>query len=423
MKFHDFHPNIKIRIVVQFFTNLATMMVVPYLAIYFASRVGETITGIMFLTVICSGVVGGFVGGFYGDRWGRKKLLVISECFVGITYLVIALSNSPWFESILVTFILFIINMFFVGVFAPASQAMVIDVSASEERKYVFGFMYWSFNLSLALGGLIGAYLFETYRFELFLSVAIISFLSMLTTIFFISETHTRKEQATPATGSEDHFVATYKKVLRDRVFLLFVFASILISSVENQLTNYIGIRLAKELPAQALLPLQAIPFEVDGMRMLGILRTENTLLVVLFATVITVIMKRYHDRNVLAWGIFFFTLGYMVLGFSCQPWILLLAMLVLSIGELMYIPIKQAILGDIPPSHLRSSYMAINGMSQYIAMIVGAVGITLGSFLSSLMMSLLFAVMGLGGIVLLRSVLREITQRRKSNQEQEISA
>ncbi|MGC5328242.1 MFS transporter [Brevibacillus sp. SYSU BS000544] len=423
MKFRDFHPNIKIRIVVQFFTNLATMMVVPYLAIYFASRVGETITGIMFLTVICSGVAGGFVGGFYGDRLGRKKLLVISECFVGITYLLIALSNSSWFESIPVTFILFIINMFFVGVFAPASQAMVIDVSASEERKYVFGFMYWSFNLSLALGGLIGAYLFETYRFALFLSVAIISLFSMLTTIIFISETHQRNEKATPATGRETNFVGTYKQVLRDKVFLLFVFAGILISSVENQLTNYIGIRLAKELPAQAFLPFQVFPLEVDGMRMLGILRTENTLLVVLFTTIVTAIMKRYHDRNVLTWGIFFFTLGFMVLGFSNQPWVLLLAMLVLSIGELMYIPIKQAILGDIPPTHLRSSYMAINGMTQYIAMMVGAVGITLGSFLSSWTMSLLFAVMGFGGLLLLRSVLREVAGRRKLNKEQEISA
>jgi DHA1 family multidrug resistance protein B-like MFS transporter len=80
MKFRDFHPNIRIRIIIQFFSGLMSIMVLPLMAIYFAERIGATLTGILLFMTVVIGVISGFLGGYYADRIGRKKrILAVSR--------------------------------------------------------------------------------------------------------------------------------------------------------------------------------------------------------------------------------------------------------------------------------------------------------------------------------------------------------
>ncbi|MFF2796629.1 hypothetical protein [Lysinibacillus xylanilyticus] len=46
MKLRDIHPNIKLRLVMQFLGSLISMAVIPFLAIYFTQKIGATKTGI-----------------------------------------------------------------------------------------------------------------------------------------------------------------------------------------------------------------------------------------------------------------------------------------------------------------------------------------------------------------------------------------
>ncbi len=433
MRFRDFHPNIKIRIVVQFLTGLASMMVLPFLAIYFANRVGAVITGFMLLAVILAGVVGGFIGGFYADRVGRRKLMILSEAAVFVTFILIAFANSTWFDSPYFTFVMFIFNMFFGGLFGPASQAMIIDVSTSESRKYIFGITYWVSNLSIAIGGITGAFLFKDYRFELFMGVAIVTLISLMMTIFFIKETYVPKHESNPIPtiqvresrqkrGGIASILVNYGKVLKDRTFMIYIVVSVLVLSLEQQLTNYIGVRLAKEMSLQSLLPWNVISLDVDGIKMLGILRAENTLLVVVCAVLITRLMKRFLDKWVMLIGILIFTMGFSILGFSNTPWVLIVAMLVGTIGELMWVPIKQAMLGDIAPSDARSSYMAVNSLTIYGAMMIGAIGITVGGFLPSWVMVVTFVVIGLVSMFLLNGIIPDLDRRKDAVKSQAAS-
>lgn len=52
MSLAELHANVKVRIIVDFLTGTAMMMVIPFLAIYFSQRVGQTVTGFLFVCVI-----------------------------------------------------------------------------------------------------------------------------------------------------------------------------------------------------------------------------------------------------------------------------------------------------------------------------------------------------------------------------------
>ena len=157
MRIRDIHPNLKLRLAMQFLGGLVTMAVIPFMAIYFAQKIGATQTGIILVLIVISGVIGGFIGGHISDKIGRRKIMIFAELGIMATFFFIALCNSPWFDLPYVTAAFFVLNMFAGGMFQPAAQAMIIDVTDSDSRKLVFTVSYWLGNLATAIGGIIGA--------------------------------------------------------------------------------------------------------------------------------------------------------------------------------------------------------------------------------------------------------------------------
>lgn len=169
------------------------------------------------MVIVLAGISGGFIGGFYSDKIGRKKLMIIADSVVGLMFVGIALVNSPWYNLPYITFGLFIITFFFSGIMGPVAQAMIIDVSSPDNRKFVFTMSYWATNLAIAFGAVIGAYLFKSYHFELFLGVAGVSFISLVITILFISESYIHEK-----TPSEEEGVKVPTRGPCSRIMLKF---------------------------------------------------------------------------------------------------------------------------------------------------------------------------------------------------------
>lgn len=186
-----------------------------------------------------------------------------------------------------------------------------------------------------------------------------------------------------------------------------------LLLSLEQQLTNYIGVRLSQKMPSQVMFSAASFRFHIDGIKMLGFLRTENTLFVVAFTVLVGMLVRRYSDRRVFYIGAGLFTIGYFVLGISTNPWILFAAMIMVSTGEVMYSPVKQAYMANSAPEDRRSSYMAVNGLSFYVAMLVAAVFVTIGAVLPFWAISGFFIVMGGLSMYLFHRVVPELEKRK----------
>jgi len=67
-------------------------------------------------------------------------------------------------------------------------------------------------NLSTAIGGIIGAFLFKNYMFELFIGISLISLLSVFTTVLFITETYTPKPSS-KSSNNKKKFLSNEGKV------------------------------------------------------------------------------------------------------------------------------------------------------------------------------------------------------------------
>ncbi|MBL0385638.1 MFS transporter [Tumebacillus sp. ITR2] len=423
MKYRDLHINVKVRLVEAFLVNLVGNMIYPFMAIYFADRYGPAITGFLFVANILIGLFFGLYGGVLADRFGRRKMLRIAETGRFLSLLIIGLANSPWFDSPLTTLVLVLILNGFGGLAFPAMQAMIVDCTTPEDRKFVYSLDYWTLNTSLLIGGMVGAFFFRSYLFELFSAAALISFGSLCLLLFVIRETHFPKSKSAqekagePAPKSQG---GGYGMVLRDRTFMLYILAVALLLSLEQIFFNYAGVRLSGEMTTQSLFSWGDQDAKVDGVGMFGILRTENALFVVLLAGVATRWFKRFRDTGVLMAGILVTMIGFAVLAVSNSPWLLLVCMLIATLGELMHTPIRQSYLAEIIPPANRGTYMAMTGLNPVIAQLIGAGSITAGAVVSSWVISIATLVIGLASAGLFGKTLLNLPKRKQAMEAEE---
>ncbi|TMU86999.1 MFS transporter [Bacillus sp. BHET2] len=413
MRIRDIHPNLKLRLVMQFLGGLVSMAVIPFMAIYFARKIGATQTGIILILIVISGIIGGFIGGHVSDKIGRRKIMIYAELGIMVTFFFIALCNSPWFDLPYVSAAFFVLNMFAGGMFQPAAQAMIIDVTDTDSRKLIFTISYWLGNLATAIGGIIGAFLFKSYLYELFLGISGISLLSVLVTYYFISETYTPEPSTTQSKSSSSAMVQSYTTVLKDKLFMFYIIGAVFIFTLEQSLTNYVGIRLERDIPEQSA-SLFGIDFMLDGTRMLGFLRTENTLLVVLLSAVVLFLFKKWKDRWTLITGMFIFSVCFSAFAFTNNILFLLILSFVGTFGELMYVPIKQAMIGDLAPSNARSTYMAFYSLTFYGAMIIASLLIIVGEWISPVAMGGILLILGLTGTGLYYVITKSLEGKEK---------
>ncbi|SFJ78091.1 MULTISPECIES: MFS transporter [unclassified Bacillus (in: firmicutes)] len=402
MGFWSMHRNIKIRIITSFLTRTVGTMIFPFMAIYFSIKLGAVLAGFLLLLNVIASLIVGLYGGYIADTLGRKKVMIIGQVIQVISIACMGVVNSDYIDSAWLTFVFLLINSIGSGVMNPATEAMLIDVSTPENRKMMYSINYWAINLSIAIGAIFGGLLFEHYRFQLFILLTGIALLTLYLITVYMEEVYVVQKKVEKQNVLKD-MMNNYRVVMKDRAFIVLCLGSICALSLEFQINNYIGVRLQKEFETITFSLWNGNSFDLTGIRMLSWISTENTVLVVLFSALIVKIMNHFEDRKVLYTGLFIYTIGFTIFGASNSLWILLLAGLFQTIGEMMYVPVSQSIRADMARDDARSSYMAINGMVFQIAKMVGTLGIMIGSVIASWGMSILYCFIGISSIFLFK--------------------
>ncbi|MFE4637717.1 MFS transporter [Streptomyces sp. NPDC056773] len=405
MNFGDLHPNIRLRICVGFVQRLLSVMLMPLLVIHLAALYGAATAGALTLAVAAAGIASNFIGGHLADVYGRRPLLVAGELGATVCFALLALANSPWWSSGAATFLLFLANTCAAQLATPAADAMMVDVSTPESRPLVYTINYWSINVAFTVGALIGGFLYEGHFGQLLAGAAVACALTTGVIWRWISETAPAASRDA-ATGP-GAMLRGYLAVARDRLFLRQLTAAALISAVEMQIGYYIAVRLADEFPRQTLATIGSWAPAVDGVVILGILRALNAALVVALVLAAKNLLARASERTRLYAGIGVFTAGYMVWAVSNSAWVLIAAAVLLTLGEIASIPVRQTLLADLVPEHSRTKYMAAYALNARAGLLVAALCVSVGAFVPAVGMSLLYGTAGLAAILLYRSLLR----------------
>ncbi|TXK76000.1 MFS transporter [Paenibacillus sp. N3.4] len=416
MTFFQFHPNVRLRIAMSFLTNTLGNMVTPFMSIYFARTLGTTIAGTATTISIGLALISATIGGHYADRIGRKKMMLLGEGLATLAYTVMTFANSPLWHSAITTLMMTMLCSASWGLSKPAVEAMLIDVSGPDTRKAIYRISYWCNNLAISIAAIIGGYFFSDYLFELLLAASGMSLFSLIVTALLMKETMPEASKSFNAivakVSNRVTMLGRYAEVLRDRTFIVYLIASVLIVSVEMNMTGYIGVRLAQDIHHAPWLP--GLTATIDGLPLVGFLRTENTLAVVLLSLFVGRLLKGNSDTRVMLVAMLANIIGYSYLVFGNQPVLLLLLMLLATIGELTYVPLKQTLLIQLIPDHARSSYMALYSMASRAALMISGVNMIIGGFLPPSVMALFILLTGLIGVAMLASVLPSLKEKKE---------
>jgi MFS family permease len=236
---------------------------------------------------------------------------------------------------------------------------MVADLLPEEKRADGYGILRVAFNLSVVIAPVLAGFLATRSYTLLFVADAITSGITALLVFFFIGETKPAEE---PGRAQESLWVTFkgYAVPLRDRFYLVMLLGTALLGTVYLQLNSSLGVYLrdVHQVPPQGY----------------GYLLSLNALMVVVMQFWITRRMTGRSQFLMLGLGAVLTAIGFGLYGFVAAYGWFLVAMAVLTVGEMVMVPVGQAIVARLAPEDMRGRYMAVFGYSWTVAGIIGPI-------------------------------------------------
>lgn len=329
----------------MFIDQLGGNFIYPFFALFVTARfgVGLTQVGLMLGTMSAGGIVGGLLGGWMTDRFGRKNLMLFGLLVSGLfSVTIIFIKNfSTLFLAAAIIGVLG--NMS-----GPARQAMMVDILPENKRASGFGVMRVVFNLTVAIGPLIGGLVADRSFNLLFIGDAITSAITFFILLKFLPETKPSKVEKPEEDNKPD--IKGYSTVLRDKNYVLLLIFIMLSFAVLMQMLSTLSVYMR----------------DVHGFpnKYYGYILSLNAVMVVALQFWVSRKSEKYPPLIAMAIGSVFATIGYSLFGFVKGIWLFALAMAILTFGEMVLDPMSQSIAARFAPEDQRGRYMAALGFS-----------------------------------------------------------
>jgi MFS family permease len=343
----------------MFIDNLGGALMFPFFGLYITYKynVGMTEVGVMFSIMAISSLVGSLLGGALTDKFGRKVMILFGLVISAASTLLLAFAPSLDF-----IYLAGLIVGLFGNMAGPAHQAMITDILPEDKRIDGFGILRVIANLAVAIGPAIGGFVAARSYTMLFIIDVILSSITAIIILAFVPET--KPETALQADGQpqrEQSLAETlggYFKVAKDRVFMVYILASIfmVLAYMQMNITLPVFLRDVHGLPESGY----------------GLLLSMNASMVVLFQFWISRRIKKFAPMKIMAWGMVIYAVGFSMYGYVSAFWLFIVAMIIITIAEMLVSPTGQAVVAKLSPEDMRGRYMAVFGFSWTIPNAIG---------------------------------------------------
>lgn len=351
--YSEFPRTFWILIGATFIDRLGGALIFPFLSLYITQKfsVGMTQVGTLFAIYAISSLFGSMFGGAMTDKFGRRSMLIFGLVVSALSSVSMGLVNELQLFYSLAALVGLLSNT---G--GPAQQAMVADLLPEKKRAEGYGIMRVAANLAITIGPAIGGILAATSYLLLFIIDAISSLFTA--TIVYALLPETKPQTPDQPTQSLVQTFGGYRHVAGDGIYMAFLVASILMIIVYVQMNSTLPVFLrdVHGVPPQGF----------------GYILSLNAGMVVLFQFWVTRRISGRPPLIMMALGTIFYALGFSMFGFFSIYALFLLAMVIITIGEMIVIPVAQALVARLAPSDMRGRYMAVYGFSWIIPMAVG---------------------------------------------------
>jgi MFS transporter, DHA1 family, multidrug resistance protein B len=364
MRIRDWDPNLKVRLFSEAMMNITFWMFFPFLTIYFAEEFGKSKAGLLLVFSQVFSVLANLMGGYCADRFGRKRMMVLSAIGQGLSFIAFAFASSPWYQSPSMGFVAFAVAGVFGSFYWPASQAMVADVVDEKDRSNVFAIFYSSINIAVVIGPILGAIFYVHYRFQLLLVAGLVCISLGLILAKWTRETAPGHNSGAFSTDGKWYYflqnqLKDYSLIVKDKTFLLFIIAGVLAGQTFMQLDLLIPVYIKDVFKDQSLFSIGDWSFTVKGEQAFGIVLAENGFLVALLTVFVTKWMGKYYERNVFVLSSVVYAISMILFSQTTWIWGFIIAMAVFTFAELMGAGLQQSFVSKLSPEHMRGQYFA----------------------------------------------------------------
>lgn len=386
------------------FINRCGMMVLPFMTLYLHEERGfsEGDAAMMLSGFGCGSICGIFVGGWLTDRVGSVRVL-ISMLFLSVPmYLIL-----PWMQTTPQILIAMFSLAFFSEGLRPANNAAIAEFSSKEQLTQAFGLQRMAVNLGVSFGPAVGGFLAEVNFFWLF----IVDAMTTLTCASFVAfllgwSRKSNEDEASPGATETDATEAEKpSRWIHDYVFFIFLGLLIVTSIVFFQF--------------QSTYPLYLSDHYQLSKRHIGLICAVNTFTIVIFEMLLLAQARNWPKLRSIGWGCALACIGFGILPLSQAVWFAVLSMVIITLGEMLWMPIATGWVGQRCTTKNRGAMMGMYAMTYSIASVIAPIaGGKIYAFNKELLWygSLGVGVLILGGFFMLARLESDPTDEEKQS-------
>jgi len=349
------HPKEIWSLVVLTFINRVGTMVIPFLTVYLTTVLNFNLeeAGVLASAFGFGSLAGTYIGGRLTDKMGAEFVIANSLIFSGFLFIGLQFANS--FN---ILFILIFTTAFFGEAYRPAMMVAVGNFVPISKTGRTMAFLRLSINLgfsgAVVVGGFVAASLGYSWLFWIDGITCIIAAVYFL----IVSRKWDKHKEVIEQTEQEkikDFSLSPYKNLK----FLLFLIATFLMGFAFVQWFYSVPVFIKSN-------------WGFDE-RYIGILMAMNGLLIVLIEMPLIHSIERAKKINLsMILGLFLVGLSFLPFLFPKALILCFIAMLLLTSGEILFMPLNSSVALNISPVNKRGEYMGWYSMMWSLTHIAG---------------------------------------------------
>lgn len=330
-------------------------MVFPFLTLYLHHRLHAdlTVVGMVMLAMGATQVVATSVGGSLSDRWGRRRVMMLSLGGAALATLAVGLARSP---SLLVAALA--AQGLIQPLSMPASMAMITDLVPREDLMTAYSLSRVASNAGIVIGPMLGSLVVGHSYLGLFIGNAVGLMTLAVLTALALPETR-------PDTAGQPAAGGPLTRLAGDGLYWRFlaIWAGIGLVYAQLYLTLPVYMHLDLHLPTASF----------------GILAAENALVVVTTQVLVGSWLSRYNQLAVVGVGTAIYGLGFATFLASARLGGLAGSVAFITMGEDFVNPAAMAFVGMRAPADMRGRYLGWQSVANRVG---GAVAPLVGGLL-----------------------------------------
>lgn len=379
-------------------------MVLPFISLYieefgnFSDTYVQTWSGWIFGITFVTAFIFSPIWGRIGDKFGRKKILIISAAGLGLSVLLMGFASSVWE--------LFLLRLF-MGVFTgfiPMSQAMISTQTPKKIAGQVLGTLQTGSITGALMGPMLGGALADVFGYaSTFRWTSITIMVSGLIVLFGVKELLLNKDE-----DGEDYKSYTSKEVLmhvvKNPVLLIVMLISALVQIAHFSIQPILSLYVAEIHGPANIAFFSGVAFSAAGLGNLLMAKRWGRL------------GDRIGYTKIMIFLLFMAGIVYFPGAFVTNIWqlVVLRFLLGISIGGL--VPVRIAYIRQEAPLSMQGEVLGYNTSLRFLGNIIGPAlgGVVSGFYGFTGVFFVTSALLILGGIIMLVAWYRHEYERKR---------